>query len=140
MWGIKESFILGGFNLVRVKFLGGMYALLSFEEEGQIKRIIIDNKEWFEGIFESIVPWDDSFAVSEKIASFRCRGILLTLWSNQCSKRIGALIGTLVEVDEGTISKEVLEYARLCIRIPLGEEVKLEKSTRLNDRFCQILF
>ncbi|XP_068501378.1 uncharacterized protein [Phaseolus vulgaris] len=117
---IKENFILGGFNSVRVRILGGMFVLLSSEEEGQIKRLIADNKEWFEGFFESIVPWDDPFAVSEKIVWFRCRGIPLALWSNQCFERIGALLGKLVEVDERTISKEVLEYARLSIRIPLA--------------------
>ena len=110
--------------------------LLSCEEEGQIKRLIADNKEWFEGNFESIVPWDDSFAIFEKIAWFRCRGISLALWINQCFECIGVLVGTLVEVDEGIISKEVLEYARLCIRIPLGEEVRLAKSMRISDRLC----
>ena len=137
---IKESFILGGFNVVRVRILGGMYVLLSCEEEGQIKRLIAENKEWFEGFFESIVPWDDSFAVSEKIAWFRCRGLPLALWSNQCFERIGGLVGKLVKIDEGTISKEVLEYARLCIRIPLGEEVRLARSVRINDRVCQVYF
>ncbi|KAK7356785.1 hypothetical protein VNO80_16061 [Phaseolus coccineus] len=79
---VKESFILGGFNLVR----------------------------------------DDSFVVSEKMAWFRCRGIPLALWSNQCFEPIGDLVATLVEVDTGTVSKEVLEYARLRTKIPLGEE------------------
>jgi len=53
--------------------------LLSYEEEGLIERIIANNKEWFEGIFDFIVPCDDSFVVSEKIAWFCCRGISLAL-------------------------------------------------------------
>jgi len=65
--------------------------------------------------------------VYEKIVWFQCRGIALTLWSNECFKHIGALVGTLVKVDEGTVSKEVLEYARLPIRIPLGEEARPTK-------------
>jgi len=40
---------------------------------------------------------------------------------------LGVLVGTLVEVDEGTVSKEVLEYSRLRMRIPLGKEVRLVK-------------
>jgi len=64
---IKKSFVLGGFNLVRVRYLREKYVLLSCEEECLIERLIADNKEWFEGIFGSIVPWDDSFVVSEKI-------------------------------------------------------------------------
>jgi len=34
----------------------------------------------------------------------------------------------------------VLEYARLHIRIPIGEEERLVKSVRINDRFCQVSF
>ena len=79
---IKERFILGGFNLIRVRYLGERYVILSYEEEGLIKTIIANNKEWFEGIFGSIVLLDDSFVVSEKIAWFRCRGISLALESN----------------------------------------------------------
>lgn len=60
----------------------------------------------------------------------------MALWINQCFERIGALVGALVEVDEGTISKEVLEYARLCIRIPVDEEVRLAKAVRIKDRLC----
>jgi len=64
----------------------------------------------------------------------------LALWSNQCFEHIRVLVGTLVEVDEGTVSKEVLEYARLHIRIPLREETRLMKIVRINDRFCEVSF
>jgi len=37
---VKESFILGGFNFVRVRYIGEMYIVLSCEEEGLIERII----------------------------------------------------------------------------------------------------
>ncbi|KAK7348114.1 hypothetical protein VNO80_22663 [Phaseolus coccineus] len=84
---VKESFILGGFNLVR-------------------------------------------------IAWFRCRGISLALWNNQCFERIGALLGTLIEADDGTVSKDVLDYARLRIRIPFGEGERSVKPIKINDTFC----
>jgi len=50
------------------------------------------------------------------------------------------MIGNLEEVDEETVSKEVLEYARLRIRLSLGEEVTQVKSVRINDRICQVSF
>ncbi|ESW12638.1 hypothetical protein PHAVU_008G129600, partial [Phaseolus vulgaris] len=119
---IKKSFVLGGFNLVRVRYLREKYVLLSCEEECLIERLIADNKEWFED------RW------------FRCRGIPLALWSNKSFAHIGAMIGNLEEVDEETVSKEVLEYARLRIRLSLGEEVTQVKSVRINDRICQVSF
>jgi len=53
---VKESFILGGLNLVRVRYLRERYMLLSCDEDGLIERIIADNKEGFKGIFNSMVP------------------------------------------------------------------------------------
>jgi len=114
--------------------------LLFCEEEGTIERAIMKNKEWFDGVFDSLVPWNDSFVVPEKFVWVWCRGISLSLWSNQYFERIGALVGTLVEVDEVTITREVLEYARLRIRILVGEEARSVKSVRINDTLCQVSF
>jgi len=67
---VKESFFLGGFNFVRIRYLGEKYVLLSYEEEGIIEKAIVENKVWFYGIFGSIVPWNDSFVVPKKLVRF----------------------------------------------------------------------
>jgi len=45
---MKKSFILTGFNFIRVRFLGGNCILLSGEDASLIKKTIDENKEWFE--------------------------------------------------------------------------------------------
>ncbi|KAK7347588.1 hypothetical protein VNO80_22123 [Phaseolus coccineus] len=109
-YSIKESFFLGGFSCVRLRYLGEKFILLSCEEEGVIGKLIEDNKDWFDGMLDSVVPWDDSFVVKEKL-----------LW--------------FIKVDEATVRREVLEYVRLCITIPVGEKATLVKEVQINNIF-----
>jgi len=41
--------------------------MFSCEEENGIGKLIVENKEWFDCLFESIIPWDESFVVKERI-------------------------------------------------------------------------
>jgi len=66
---VQESFIMGGLNFVRV--------LLSSYTEGSIENILEEHKEWLDDIFDSIVPWVESFEVTKKLVWIRCRGIPL---------------------------------------------------------------
>jgi len=66
---------LGGFNFIRVHFLGGNCALLYGEDASLIKKTIYENKEWFESIFESINPWEKDFMASEKYVLAHIRGL-----------------------------------------------------------------
>jgi len=50
------------------------------------------------------------------------------LWNRKCFEKIGALVGTLMEIDEATLALERLEYSRLCIKLPVDSEAN----------FCQI--
>ena len=45
---IKESFILGGFSLVRLRFLGEKYVLLSCDEGEALGKVLEDNKAWLD--------------------------------------------------------------------------------------------
>ncbi|KAL9325748.1 hypothetical protein ACSQ67_006393 [Phaseolus vulgaris] len=124
---VKESFILGDFDVVRLRYLEEKFVLLSRAEEGLIGKLLEEGKDRFAGMFGSIVPWDDSFKVNERYAWVRCRGIPLHLWSRHCFERVGALVGKVVEVDQATMAREVLEYVRLLDRYSVvGRPVGIE--------------
>ncbi|ESW06482.1 hypothetical protein PHAVU_010G051400, partial [Phaseolus vulgaris] len=91
---IKESFILGGFSLVRVRLLG-------------------------ENLFSELSPWRDSFVVPERFAWVHCRGIPLQLWCNQCFISIGSLVGEVIEVNAAIEKNELLEFARVRVKIQM---------------------
>ncbi|KAK7378163.1 hypothetical protein VNO80_03600 [Phaseolus coccineus] len=109
---VQESFFLEGFNFVRLTYLGEKFILLSSEVEGSMEKFLKENKEWLDSTFDSITPWSNSFMVAEKYVWVRCRGIPLKLWSSQCFELIGALVSSLIKVEEATTSREVLEFAR----------------------------
>ena len=70
------------------------------------------------------MPWDDKFAVEDKHVCVRCRRIPLKFWNKQCFEQVATLVGSLVEVEIATLEQEVLEYARLKVRVPLVGEAR----------------
>jgi len=92
-----------GCNFIKVRYLWGLYVLLSGERNGALQKSIEENKESFADFFDSVVPWDDNFVVAEKVVWVRCRGILLRFWNKKCFEQVAALVGALVEVDDATL-------------------------------------
>ena len=137
---IKESFVMGGFSLVKLRYLGGRFALLSCEEEGSLRKIITDNRSWFDEIFTSVTPWDGSFELKERCAWIRCRGILLQLWCNQSFSKVGAVVGEVVETDEATEKRETLEFARVRVKTLVSSTINMEKDFVINGCQCKVTF
>jgi len=47
----------------------------------RVKKVVEENKEWFEELFDTIIPWEDNFVVLDKFVWVRCRGLPLKLWN-----------------------------------------------------------
>ena len=62
-------------SLVRLRYLGEKYVPLCCEYGGIIEKAIIENKYWFDNLFGSIVPWNNSFVVTGKFVWVSCSGI-----------------------------------------------------------------
>jgi len=137
---LKESFVLGGFSHFSLRYLGESYVLLSCAEDEGMSKILTENKVWFDDLFLTVVPWDESFAVKERLVWLRCRGIPLQMWCNQCFFRVGELVGKVVEIDEATKKKEKLEYARIRVKILFNSEVKVAKVLNINGVLCTVSF
>jgi len=81
-----------------------------------------------------------SLEIQEKLVLVICRGIPLRFWNNTFFERVEAQVGTLVEVDDSTIKREVLEFVRLRVRAPVGRELRMVKNMRINETLCQAVF
>ena len=112
--------------------------LLKGENETKINEAIAENKDWFEDLFDTIIPWEEQFVAVDKLIWVRCRGLPLKLWNSECFKHIAALLGTLVEIDEATLALEELEYARFKIRVPVGCEAKITSYMKINEVLYQV--
>jgi len=123
---------MGGFSLVKLRYLGGRFALLSCEEEGSLRKIIANNRSWFDEIFTSVTPWDGSFELKERCAWICCRGIPLQIWCNQSFSKVGAVVGEVVEIDEATEKRETLEFARVRVKTLVSTTINMEKVFVIN--------
>lgn len=75
--------------------------------------------------------------VVKKLVWVRCKGILLALWSSKCFECIRVLVSTMVEVNKAMLTREVLEFARLRIRVPVGKVTRLAKTVKLNEFYVR---
>jgi len=90
-------------------------------------------------LFESTVPWEETFAVDEKVVCVRCRGLPLSMWNRGCFERVAAHVESLVEVDGATSEFEDLEFARLRVRAPMGRDMRMVMVMKINNILCQIV-
>ncbi|KAL9297726.1 hypothetical protein ACSQ67_023622 [Phaseolus vulgaris] len=67
MRALKECFVLGGFSHVGIRRLGESYVLLSCDEGEGLSKILTENKAWFDEMFLTVAPWDESFASEGEI-------------------------------------------------------------------------
>ncbi|ESW07945.1 hypothetical protein PHAVU_009G005600, partial [Phaseolus vulgaris] len=140
MQSIKESFVMGGFNLVKLRYLGGRFVMLSCDEGGSLRKIIADNRSWFDEVFSTVTPWDGSFVLKERCAWIRCRGIPLQFWCNQSFSKVGVVVGEVVEIDEATEKRETVEFAHFRVKTMVNIAVNMEKEFCINGCPCKVTF
>ncbi|XP_068503604.1 uncharacterized protein [Phaseolus vulgaris] len=99
---VCEEFILGGMNMVKVRYLGDNMALITPNQGARVEDIIRTNKQWFESVFEAVEPWTDAHVARHKIIWVRCYGLPISLWNKDCFSKVVGEVASLVEVDKAT--------------------------------------
>jgi len=128
--------------MVRARFLGDNLVLLTPREGEAMEDIMKLNKGWFDSSFSSVSPWSFNCGASHIIVWVRCFGLPLPAWNRDCfTKVIGELSKTamMVSVDEASLTWEVLEYARLKVRVQNVGSVRWARRMQINDHICSIL-
>jgi len=77
-------------------------------------------------------------SIGNKRIWVRCRGILISLWGWECFEKVIGLIGSLIKIDKDTVEEEQLEFARLCIRLPIESIVNVRGKIKINGIIYQI--
>jgi len=139
---LGEEIVKGGMSMVRARFLGDNLVLLTPREGEAMEDIMKLNKGWFDSVFTSVSPWSLNCGASHRIVWVRCFGLPLPAWNRECfTKVIGELsrAATVVSIDEATLTWEVLEYARLKVRVQNVGSVRWARRMQINDHMCSIL-
>ena len=133
-----EEFIVGGMNMVKVRYLGDNMALLTPTEGERMEDVIGLNKLWFESFFEAIEPWTDACVVGHKITWVRCYGLPISLWNKDYFFQVVSEVASLVDIDKATEAWDNLEYARLQVRLLKSCSARLAKGMKINDQVYNI--
>jgi len=56
-----------GYNFISMRYLGVLHVLLSGEPDGALQKAIEGNKEMLVDFFDSVVSWDNNFAVEDMV-------------------------------------------------------------------------
>ena len=129
---LGEEFVKGGLNMVRVRYLGDNFALLTPIEGEDMNAIILCHKQWFDSTFYNFKPWTPEFAADHKYVWVRCYGLPLSLWNKDCFTKVLGEETSVVSIDQDTLAWENLEFARLQIRIPQRRSCRWMKNMKIN--------
>jgi len=136
---VGEEFLKGGFNMIQVRFIGDNFALLTPKEAEDLKAIVAENKQWFDGVFSSVKPWSPEFVVDHKCVWMRCYGLPISLWNMDDFARAVGDEATLVSVDDATLSWDNLEFARVQVRTLRSSSSRWVKRMEFNDIMYNIV-
>jgi len=135
---LREEFIKGGMNKIRVRYMGDNLVLLTLKEGERMADLIKLNKDWFESFFEVVDPWSDSYVAVHKIVWVRCYGLPISLWNKDCFSKFVGQMASLMAIDEATELWGNLEYARIQVRILKSYSARLSKGVRINGQVYNI--
>ena len=139
---LGEELVKGGMSMVRARALGDNLVLLTPREGESMEVLLENNKEWFHAMFTEVKPWSLDSGANHKSVWVKCFGLPLMFWNWECfSKVIGEMpmSAKLVSIDKSTLSWEVLEYARLKVRVQNFGSVKMARKMRINKHECNIV-
>jgi len=139
---LGEEIVKGVMSMVRARFLGDNLVLLTPREGDAMEDILKLSKGWFDSVFTSVCPWSFNSSASHRIVWVRCYGLPLPTWNRECfTKVIGELsrATTVVSIDEATLTWEVLEYARLKVRVQNVGGVRWTRRMQIIDHMCSVL-
>ncbi|XP_058741575.1 uncharacterized protein LOC131613953 [Vicia villosa] len=127
---IQEAFHSEGYFRVKATPLGANLCLLEEQEEGEIKALVEEAKDWISQWFSDIHPWSLEDVDNERITWLRCYGLPCHAWSTKFFEFLSGLVGTYVCSDDETRDHTRMDVARFMIRtkssMVLNETFNLE--------------
>ncbi|MDV2887823.1 DUF4283 domain-containing protein, partial [Alkalihalophilus pseudofirmus] len=81
---------------IGVRFLGGLFVLLEFNDEAGANDFILNSKDIWENWFTSLVKWQKDFTVKERLASILIHGVPPHAWTEDSFNAIGKVFGEVV--------------------------------------------
>ncbi|KAH7837218.1 hypothetical protein Vadar_011178 [Vaccinium darrowii] len=118
---VQKAFIDLNFKEVRVKSLGGMNLIISFQSKED--RLAAIRNSLMTNWFSFFKPWNGEVAGISRLIWLNCRGMPLSVWNARTFKSIGALWGDFITLDGTTLKEESYEVGRLLIATDCNHKI-----------------
>ncbi|GAU27978.1 hypothetical protein TSUD_373730 [Trifolium subterraneum] len=136
---VQQSFRDAGFTEFRLISLGGDKVLLHPCVEGDGMSISQEAEDFIGNFLEECSPWMKVSSVNyERGAWVRCYGVPLHAWNNIFFAELAETQGRFLDIDDCTVNKERLDYARMLIATSSLKEVNVIEKVLIDDRVVPI--
>ena len=123
---VQQSFLDVGFDDFRLISLGGDNVLLHPGVVGDVVELFSTAADLIGNFWEDCRPWTKETIVNyERGAWVRCYGVPIQAWNNIFFLELAATQGLLLKIDDFTINKDRMDYARLLVATPLLKEINV---------------
>ncbi|XP_028055800.1 uncharacterized protein LOC114259966 [Camellia sinensis] len=114
-----------GLDQVVVRQGGGRDAILTFKSQEELKSNIQKIKDWFKDWSQFVLEWRPGIhVVQERCVSLKCHGLPLNLWNRSNLNNIGALWGTVLQLEDDLSQPKSFTYSRIKVVTTCMELIK----------------
>ncbi|GAU46155.1 hypothetical protein TSUD_401590 [Trifolium subterraneum] len=132
---VRQSLIDAGFVDYKLITLGGDVVLLQPTGQGVNEARLLGMNDLLHNFMEGITPWtSDDMRSYVRGAWVRCYGIPLHAWNPIFFAEIAESQGRLLKVDECTLNKDRMDFARILIATPSLQDLNFTISVQIEDK------
>lgn len=113
---LKKIFMEEGMFTIRVTALGPNLCLLEDLVLGEVETFIEERRNWWEGLFKLIKPWNPGDIDEERMLWIKISRIPCHAWGVKLFKVIAERYGSYIRSDEQTITGSVMSEACILIK------------------------
>lgn len=129
-YNIQHALRVEGYFNIKATPLGANLCFLEEQEEGEIKCMIEEDKEWIASWFSEIRPWSPKDVDNERVTWMRCYGLPCHAWNSKMFSFIASTVGVFEREDDETKNLKRMDMARFLVRtkysLVINETVNIE--------------
>ena len=126
-----------GFDNLLIIPLGADKVLLKVSDEGDVLGMLSEASQFFDNFFSNPIRWNKDILVCERGAWVRIYGVPLHAWNINFFKLCVMDCGRMLRVDDVTVDKGCLDYARILVSTTSLELLNLNISLVVDDAICR---
>nr|ABN08666.1 RNA-binding region RNP-1 (RNA recognition motif) [Medicago truncatula] len=139
--GIQQSFLDAGFLDYNLISMGGDNVMLHPSVDGDVTDVFNSATDFLSNFLCDCRPWTKDIKVQYEMGAWvRCYGVPLHAWNDIFFLELAATCGRLLKIDDVTVNKDRMDYARFLIATPDLKELNYVAQFVIDGRLYPIRF